>query len=55
MQARKIIGLVLGLTLTLQAAAVTLETTPSLNVYYPDFTTIDLVCGQMPPTGSTGV
>lgn len=53
MRAIKIIGL--ALVFALQAAAVTLETTPSLNVYYPDFSRIDLVCGQMPPTGSPGV
>ena len=28
--------------------AVTVETTANLKVYYPDFSRIDLVCGQMP-------
>ena len=28
--------------------AVKVETTANLNVYYPEFTRIDLVCGQMP-------
>jgi hypothetical protein len=31
-----------------QGRAVTVETTASLTVYYPDFSRIDLVCGQMP-------
>jgi hypothetical protein len=26
----------------------TIETTTNLNVYYPEYTKIDLVCGQMP-------
>ena len=28
--------------------AVTVEKTANLNVYYPEYTRIDLVCGQMP-------
>lgn len=28
--------------------AVTVETTFNLNVYYPEYSKIDLVCGQMP-------
>ena len=28
--------------------AVTVETTVNLNVYYPEYSRIDLVCGQMP-------
>ena len=30
--------------------AVTIETTDNLNVYYPEYSKIDLVCGQMPKT-----
>ena len=36
-------------------AAVTVETTTNLNVYYPEYTKIDLVCGQMPNTSQKDV
>ena len=35
--------------------AVTVETTTNLNVYYPDYTKIDLVCGQMPKAAQKDV
>ena len=35
--------------------AVTVETTANLNVYYPEYTKIDLVCGQMPKTSQKDV
>ena len=35
--------------------AVTVETTINLNVYYPDYKKIDLVCGQMPKTSQKDV
>ena len=40
--------LVTLLALTSMCYAVKVETTANLNVYYPEFTRIDLVCGQMP-------
>ena len=43
------------LLFTLNAHAVTVETTNNLNVYYPDFTRIDLVCGKMPKTSEKDV
>ena len=33
---------------TIRGHAVTIVTTTNLNVYYPEYTKIDLVCGQMP-------
>lgn len=35
--------------------AVTIETTVNLNVYFPEYTKIDLVCGQMPSTSQKNV
>lgn len=45
---KNIISIIALLTLSLQGGAVTVETTASLMVFYPDFSRIDLVCGQMP-------
>jgi len=39
--------------LQLNGYAVTVETTANLNVYYPEYTKIDLVCGQMPKAAQT--
>lgn len=36
------------MALTYDSFAVTIETTTNLNVYYPEYTKIDLVCGKMP-------
>jgi hypothetical protein len=33
----------------------TIETTVNLNVYYPEYTKIDLVCGQMPKVAQKNV
>ena len=35
--------------------AVTVETTENLNVYYPEYSRIDLVCGQMPKAAQKDV
>ena len=35
--------------------AVTVERTVNLNVYYPEYTKIDLVCGQMPKAAQKDV
>ena len=35
--------------------AVTVEKTANLNVYYPEYTRIDLVCGQMPKAAQKDV
>lgn len=43
------------LALTLKGLAVTVETTANLKVYYPEFTRIDLVCGQMPKAAQKDV
>ncbi len=40
--------LIAFLMITLKGNCVTLETTSTLKIYYPDFSRIDLVCGQMP-------
>lgn len=40
--------IVILLLLVLKGNAVSVETTSNLNVYYPEYTKIDLVCGQMP-------
>ncbi len=43
------------LTLTVKSFATTVETTVNLKVYYPEYTKIDLVCGQMPKTTQKNV
>ncbi len=43
------------LLLSCKVNAVTVETTTNLNVYYLEYTKIDLVCGQMPKTNQQDV
>ena len=47
---KKIFFIMALVLLQISCFAVTVETTTNLNVYYPDYTKIDLVCGQMPKT-----
>ena len=44
---KKITMVIAIMALTYDSFAVTIETTVNLNVYYPEYTKIDLVCGQM--------
>ncbi|MBR1502757.1 MAG: hypothetical protein IJ618_02595 [Prevotella sp.] len=43
------------LILANKTCAVTVETTTNLNVYYPEYSRIDLVCGQMPKAADKSV
>ena len=43
------------LLLVLNGNAVTVMSTENLNVYYPEYSKIDLVCGQMPKTNQKDV
>ena len=45
---KKVISLITLALLQIGCFAVNVETTTNLNVYYPDYTKIDLICGQMP-------
>ena len=54
MAMEKIIIIVL-LALATRAHAVNVETTANLNVYYPEYAKIDLVCGQMPTAAQKNV
>ena len=47
---KKIILISVLLVLSLSGYAVHIETTVNLNVYYPKYSKVDLVCGQMPKT-----
>ena len=47
--------IVILLLLVLKGNAVSVETTSNLNVYYPEYTKIDLVCGQMPKVAQKDV
>ena len=47
---KKIISIIALVLLQISCYAVIIETTANLNVYYPEYTKIDLVCGQMPKT-----
>ena len=52
---KKIIIIQYLLLLAINSYAVTVETTTNLTVYYPEYTKIDLVCGQMPKTAQKDV
>ena len=45
---KKVISLITLALLQIGCFAVNVETTANLNLYYPEYTKIDLVCGQMP-------
>ena len=55
MKKRVFVGIVAILAIAANSFAVTLETTKDLNVYYPEYSKIDLVCGQMPKTSQKDV
>jgi hypothetical protein len=48
MNKNRVILIAAFLAFTFMGQAVTVETTANLKVYYPEYTGIDLVCGQMP-------
>lgn len=52
---KKIITLTALALLQIGCFAVTVETTTNLNVYYPEYTKIGLVCGQMPKASQKDV
>jgi len=52
---KKIAMAIVIMTLTYNSFAVTVETTTNLNVYYPEYSKIDLVCGQMPKAAQNDV
>lgn len=45
---KKLLSIVVLGALSVTGHAVTVEKTANLNVYYPEYIKIDLVCGQMP-------
>ena len=45
---KKLYFILFLMLLQIKCFAVTVETTVNLNVYYPEYSRIDLVCGQMP-------
>ena len=50
-----ILCLTLLLFFSIRGQAVTVEKTVNLNVYYPEYTKIDLICGQMPKASQKDV
>ena len=52
---KKVISLITLVLLQISCFAVNVETTANLNVYYPEFTKIDLICGQMPKASQKDV
>ena len=52
---KKVISIIASVLLHIYSFAVTVETTTNLNVYYPEYTKIDLVCGQMPKAAQNDV
>ena len=52
---KKTIIVIVLLAIATIGYAVTVETTVNLNVYYPEYTKIDLVCGQMPKAAQNDV
>ncbi|MBP3835366.1 MAG: hypothetical protein IKH14_06655 [Prevotella sp.] len=47
---QKVISILVLVLLHISCYAVVIESTTNLNVYYPEYSKIDLVCGQMPKT-----
>lgn len=45
---KKLYFILFLMILQIKCFAVTVETTENINVYYPEYSRIDLVCGQMP-------
>jgi hypothetical protein len=52
---KKVLSIVVLVLLQISSFAVTVETTYNLNVYYPEYSKIDLVCGQMPKVAKKNV
>ena len=52
---KKLLSIVVLSALAAIAYAVTVEKTATLNVYYPEYTRLDLVCGQMPKAAQKDV
>ena len=52
---KKIFFIMALVLLQIRCFAVNVETTTNLNVYYPEYTKIDLVCGQMPKAAQKDV
>jgi len=55
MDLKRTIGLVVLLIIVLKGYAVTVEVTANLNVYYPEYSKVDLVCEQMPKVAQKDV
>ena len=55
MNMKKFLFIVALIALQINVHAVTVKATDNLNVYYPEYTKIDLVCGQMPKTSQRDV
>jgi hypothetical protein len=55
MNMKKFLFIVALIALQINVHAVTVKATDNLNVYYPEYTKIDLVCGQMPKTSQKDV
>lgn len=52
---RRVKSIITMLAMVLGSYATTVETNNNLNVYYPDYTRIDLVCGKMPKISDKNV
>ena len=52
---KKLYSILFLMLLQIKSLAVTVETTENLNVYYPEYSRIDLVCGQMPKAAQKDV
>ena len=52
---KKVILIIVLLILAFKGHAVTVEKTANLNVYYPEYSKIDFVCGQMPKAAQKDV
>ena len=50
MNMKNFLFIVALIALQINVHAVTVKATDNLNVYYPEYTKLDLVCGQMPKT-----
>ena len=52
---KQLLSIVVLSALSVTVNAVTVEKTANLNVYYPEYSKIDLVCGEMPKAAQKDV
>ncbi len=52
---KKLYSIMVMILLQIKCFAVTVEAMANLNIYYPEYSRIDMVCGQMPKAADKSV